>query len=788
MLRLLIFLFASITALHAQNTIKPMWQIVHAKYVGYDAFLSPDGSYIFTKAGSGFSIWDPKAMIHRHNISNRISSIAGHGVSDSLIAIVGRSGEVDFYDTIEVWNYHTNIFLYSFPSHSTALPIFDKSGKYLAVTSNTGIELRDAYSGSLKQTLYQTNEVLGDYLSFNYDASIIMCVDGGGSYWGTVSLWNLNDGSLIEKVNGQSTDSSDFPLKFSEKENILAYHNKKRKSIVFRDVHTKSKVGEIPTEGTIAVIGVPKKNNCITQENDASIVMWDIQTGKSIFSFNGLSSQTSRIRINRDSTLIIATDGNKIIVWDITTGKVIKRISLSKEDKVINCSFYTDTEILVTGHRTFILDCEKDMVKYMFGANNLSFAKISCNESTGEIIIANDAIVEKRKLSTGELIDELKIKVYTTYEAFNNLSFSGEYASKLEYRGDSLYYSFINMKSKKNLSWSIVVPKNKFERFTMNKYSSRIALTSGDSEITIYDTLGAKLHKINYEPFSSLDMFFDDKGDMLFVSNGDVIKVWNVNSGKVIHSFPSSSSGSYNEKLGKLVTKNLEKIDIWDVRTGELLKSIENNKTSYYVLFHPTIDNILIYDAYSQTVDVIDIATEKTLYSIRDTMSFGAFYDPLGLYIYFYQFEKKQSLFDAKSGKLLAYLEGMNGEIIGVPYFSNNGRYVISGVERGDLAVWDLKDLIPTSVENDDTPLTVENNLLTFFHSDNELKISVNEPLHHTQNFAIYNVCGEKIKGGVIPTSSSDCTVHYDTLQSGIYYFECRINGDRYVHQFVVIR
>lgn len=771
-----------------------MWQQTQLKHVGLDAFLSPDGSSIVTCGSFGVSVWNPITSAHRHCISNRVSNIAAYGVSDSLIAIVGRSVEVDFYDTIDVWNYHTAKYLYSFPSHGSALPIFDKSGKYLAVTSENGIEIRDAYSGNVKQTLYQTDEFPGDYLSFNYDASMIRSDEGvGSSYWGTARIWNMKDGTLIEKVNGRTSDSSDFPLRFSEKENVLAYHNKKKKSIVFRDVYTKSQVGEIPTEGSIVVIGVPKKNNCITQEKDASIVIWDIQTGKSIFSFNGLSSQTSRIRFNRDSTLLVATDGQNIVVCDITTGKVVKTISLSKEDNVIICSFLTGTDILVTkNNMSYILDWSENKVKNTF-LPIMSYQAL-CYESIGDVVVVSGQMVETRKLSTGELTDELKTVKSSPDERFIGMSDLGEYISKLEYRGDSLYYSLINVKSKKNLSWSIVVPRNRFERFTMNKYSSRIAITSGDSVIAIYDTLGVKLHTIGFEPTSDFHMFFDYKGDILFVTNRDDVKVWNVNTGKVIHSFPSSTSGSYNEKLGKFVTKNPEKIDIWDVHTGKLLKSIENNRKSYYVHYHPTIDNILIYDNSSRTVDVIDIATEKTLYSIRDTTSLVAFYDPQGKYLYFYRiglypFGKKQPLYDARSGKLLTYLEGMNGEVVGTMLdFSDNGRYVMSGVEGGDLAVWDLKDVIPTSAENDDTPHAVEHNLLTFSHSDNELKVSVNEPLHHAQNFTIYNVCGQKMQGGIIPSSSSEYTVHYDTLQSGVYYFECTINGNRYVHQFAVIR
>lgn len=791
MLRLLLFFLVLVPVLRAQTTIKPLWQQTHLQHVGFDAFLSADGSSIITQHGFGFSIWDAKSGIHKHNVSSYSSAISRYGqycISDSLVAFSGERSEFASYDSVEVWNYQTAKYLYSFHFTGTAYLVFDKAGKYLAVAMDKKIEIREAQSGIIIRTLFPDDEYSPFLLSFNSDASMIMCDEGVGSYWGTVRLWNMEDGVLVNKVNGQLPDSSDFPLKFSEKENILAYHNKKKKSIVFRDVYTNNQSGEIPTEGTIVALGVPKKNNCITQERDASIVLWDIQTGKSLFSFHGLNGQTSRIRFNRDTTLLIATDGQTICVCDINSGEMIKKISFIVGEYVNNCSLLTGTDILITrNNRTYVLDWSQNKVKNIFLPIDSYGA--TCNEIAGEVLTISSQTVVKRKLSTGELTEELKTDRIFPDEEFSGLSHSGKYVHKMEYIGDSVYFTYVNTESKINVLRISTSKTIGFKIVTSNKYLSKIAVATGDNVISIYDTLGTKLQSMDNGFFNISAMFFDSKGDILFTQSRDTIKIWDVNKGDVLHRFPSSRVlGSFNEKLGKFVTASDARIYVWDVHTGALLKTIDNNRKNFYLLYHPSDDNIMVFDTEKYIGDVIDVENGKTIFTIRDTTVFFANYDPQGKFIYLNSFEKNPQLFDAKNGKYLTDLVGLNGEGVGWLNFSDGGRYVMAGVARDKFAIWDLKDIKITSAFNNDTPYGIEKNLLFFHISENELRIIINEILNHPQKFTIYNVCGEKMHSGILPSFSNEFTLPLITLRNGVYYFESIINDKRVVHQFVVLR
>ena len=240
----------------------------------------------------------------------------------------------------------------------------------------------------------------------------------------------------------------------------------------------------------------------------------------------------------------------------------------------------------------------------------------------------------------------------------------------------------------------------------------------------------------------------------------------------------------FNRRLGKFVTSDTSLLYIWDAKTGDLLNTIDNHRQWYSVQFSPTDDNILIYDMVSKTSYVIEASSGKILFSIQDSTGFSSYYDPLGRFVIF----NDSRFYDAKSGKYIVDLKGMNSEYVNPLSVKVGTTYAAGLLEGGVFAVWDLKDLQTTSVENDNTPYNLSNDLLTFQNTEHELKIIVNKGLNQAQSYTVYNVCGKKIQSGSISTSANELTLPYEAYQSGIYYFECTVNGNRYVHQFAVIR
>lgn len=767
-----------------------MWQQTYTQHVGEDAFFSPEGSSIVTCGKNGISLWDPKSGVRKGNVLNG-SSIDFFCISDSLVVF---TGEKQIYDTIEVWNYHTSKHLYSFAYNNRGKAVFDKSGKYLAISMLGKIEIREARSGTLIQTMYHDDKISNDFLSFSHDASFLIvstCPPSDGiRAVGFVGLWKVKEGTLVQEIDILS-DTSDFPLVFSDKENILAYYNKNRSSTIFREILTHNQTGEIPTVGTIVAVGLPEKNNCITNEFNGSIVLWDVHNGKSILEYKGLTGKSICTGFNADTSLLIASNGSNICIWDFKTAELIKKITPPIEGRITNCSINNGTDILVMqDSKSYVLDWAKGEITNIFLPIQFVEVAIVCNENTEEIVMPTERVVERRKLATGELINTAITDLGKASEIFIGINKSGRYAYKISRKADSIYYSFVDMKSGVK-KWSVVIKTTTkvFTDICMSNDNSKIAVVKDYSTIIIYDTLGRTLQTIN-NIFEASGVFFDAEGNLFAFGIHQVTK-WNVNTGELLFQKENSfvnSKGIFNEKLGKFATGDTSHVYIWDIHTGELLTKIEKHSKQFNVLFNPKDNNILLHDQTLSTFKVIDAGSGKVLFSIRDTTALWAKYDSQGKYICLYGYLKNPEIIDATNGKHIAQLNGLNGESVFFPYFSDNSKYAMALVERDKLAVWDLKDLIPTSVENDDTPHTVENNLLTFTHSDNELKVLVNEPLHHTQNFTIYNVCGQKMQGGIIPSSSSEYTVHYDTLQSGVYYFECTVNGDRYVYQFAIIR
>ena len=474
----------------------------------------------------GFTIWDQKSGLQKANVTINGNPFSDYCMSDSLVVL---SGESSSYGAVEVWNYRTARHLYSFPFYGMGTVAFDKSSKYIALSTMGKIEIREVKNGALVQTMYHDKYLKTEFLSFNTDASMLISstnkLSEGITNSGSASLWKVKDGSLIQMAE-MTSDTTDFPLVFSEKGNVMALYNKDKSSIIFRDPSTNEQTGVISSVGTIVTIGIPEKNNCITEEQDGSIILWNILDGKSIVKFIGLEGKSYCTRFNADTSLLIATDRSNVCIWDIKTAKLIKKVETGKF--VQTCALFSGADMLISCFgETFELDWNKDTTKNVFLPIHYSLKDAVCNEDKGEITILSERIVETRKLSSGELISTLTVDVNNNLqESFISLNKSGECAFKMKQENDSAYYySLIDIKRGIN-KWGMASTKQ-YKALCISN-NNKIAVSNEKNIITIYDTSGAILQTMDNNPFYTPDMFFDEEGNNLYVNCLEMIRIWDV--------------------------------------------------------------------------------------------------------------------------------------------------------------------------------------------------------------------------------------------------------------------
>ncbi len=751
-----------------------MWDKWLYRFVGQDAVFSSDGSRIITITG-GMSVWDAKSGVLQHNLVLTDNGINKYSFSDSLVAFVGN---VYMYDTLEVWNYYTAKHVSSFLTSPVQCMTFDKKGKYIATANHEKIEIRDAKNGMMLHSFPVNNRHPTFHLSFNADATMLISATQD-----TVHMWSLKENRLIEKYSKDTSNKSEIPYIFSDKGNTIALHDIQKNKTIFRDITTNKKVGEIPTSVPILAMGIPEKYNCITGLYDNIIRIWDIETGTLMRSFEGFENQIYNIRFNADTTLLIASDYGSVFIWDVKTAELVKKITFENEEYFMSAALFSGTDVLITlsNGEAYIYDWSSEERKNIF-KGFWTTDKMICSEIEEEVLIKNSKYIERRKLGTGILSDNLERPGRDPYEGFSVISNDGKYVITTERRGDSIYYSLVNTATKVKL-WEHIYDSTSYSVFS--KSNNKIAANKGKSIVIIYDTLRNIIQTIDNKPYGVSNMYFDNEGNILFIYGSNITRMWDVNTGKFLHWFNGTATSEkyLNEGLGRLVTVVSFRFDIWDIYTGEKLKTIDNIGNSTSAQYHPTDNEFLVLDEKNHLIKVIDAESGNMLFSVHDTTARGVSYDAKGKFIYSAGYGVNPKLYSAVNGEYLADLVGSRDGSY-VVQFSDNGNYVMGIGSRGKLMVWDLRNINTTTVQNNNTQHTTETSALELCYTNKQLTVKIKEHLQVQENYAVYSIFGKKIATGLLPAEAHEFSLTVNNYPNGIYYFEAKINGKSYVQKF----
>ncbi len=131
--------------------------------------------------------------------------------------------------------------------------------------SAPGLQLPDTLTGHIDSVTS---------LSFSPDSTLL----ASGSYDSTIIIWNLTDGSIVQKMN----------------------HGDKVRAVSFA-----------PAGDTLASGG-----------NDKLVKLWDSKTGKSINTFRGLTDRVYSIEFAPGGQMIAAGGNNELILWNSSSGKI----------------------------------------------------------------------------------------------------------------------------------------------------------------------------------------------------------------------------------------------------------------------------------------------------------------------------------------------------------------------------------------------------------------------------------------------------------------------------------
>ncbi|HEY9850247.1 MAG TPA: trypsin-like peptidase domain-containing protein [Leptolyngbyaceae cyanobacterium] len=259
--------------------------------------------------------------IKAHSLVRGIRSLLFSPDGKSLVSIGEEEGNRSIAN-IKIWNVNTGELLHTFTINnqvSTYLPTFSPDGKTLATGHDKIIRIWNLNTAKLLHELDNDEGVWG--MTISPDSQIL----ASGNLGGTIKIWNLGTGKLLRTIKGHSTPV--IELNFSPFGQILASGSASSKQIYNLQNSPRGNV------------------------DDASIKIWNWQTGELLHTLKENSASIGSLAIEPNGQILASSSNNEIEIWSLDTGQLLRTLDAGKPVEV---AFSADGQMLFS--HNFVVD------------------------------------------------------------------------------------------------------------------------------------------------------------------------------------------------------------------------------------------------------------------------------------------------------------------------------------------------------------------------------------------------------------------------------------------------
>ncbi|OCL95758.1 caspase family protein [Aliarcobacter thereius] len=257
----------------------------------------------------------------------------------------------------------------------------------------------------------------------------------------------------------------------------------------------------------------------------------------------------------------------------------------------------------------------------------------------------------------------------------------------IKWNGNSDFYKTLNGHS--NSVYSVVISSD-------NRY---IVSGSRDNTVKLWDVNSGKLLKTFYGHSESVESVAISRDNKYIVSgSGDyTIKLWDVNSGKLLKTFSGhlgrvnsvaiSSDSRYIVSTGGYDST----IKLWEIKSGKLLKTFSGHSNRIDSVAISRDDKYIVSGSGDYTIKLWDVNSGKLLKTFSGHLERvnSVVISSDNKYIVSGSGDSTIKLWDVNSGKLLKTFSGYSYKVNSVA-ISNDSRYVVSGDRNNTVKLWDV--------------------------------------------------------------------------------------------------
>ena len=453
----------------------------------------------------------------------------------------------------------------------------------------------------------------------------------------------------------------------------------------------------------------PNGKFVVSCSNDKTIKVWDVKSGKELFTLAGHEKYVKTIAISPDGTQLLSGGDKKekkIFIWDLKSGKKIKEIEgLIGEVLDISINRTAEKAVIVESGDNFetrvgIWDLTTGTLLVEFKKATSFFAKSADFDENDINVVVAGKFLKKGKTNNIVIYNSEDGKEIETFKE------TAEDISEVMYSYDGTHIlsvgtkiqlwetsTFLNVKNVKgNATSGFYGPEGHYGLFGIKK---NIYLWDFVNDTLIYEI------KAHNKSVTSVAISPDGKF-LLSSSKSGNLKFWDLPSGKNIPHFKGRKADviqqvafSGNDKILYTVVDD-KKIQYWDM-TKMKMKFLKVNpkrsKKRFEVTsidFSPDEKYAVITPNLEKGVYIYDMEKQKEVKFLKNTSYVkNAIYSPTGKYVVAGGKDNKIVVWNPEKEEALFKLSGHISNINSLT-FTKDDKYLFSGSNDKTFKYWDI--------------------------------------------------------------------------------------------------
>jgi WD40 repeat protein len=515
-----------------------------------------------------------------------------------------------------------------------------------------------------------------------------------GSYDGTVKVWDVENGRLLntlaghdESVNSVSWSPDGTRLASgSDDETVMVWEAASGRLLNVLAGHDNS---------VFSVSWSPDGKHLASGSRDQTVMLWDAASGRLLNTLAGHDNSVFSVSWSPDGKRLASGSYDKTVkLWDPSSGRVLN--TLTGHDKlVLTVSWSPDGTRLATGSddktvKLWELSSGR-LLNTLTGHDNLVFSVSWSPDGTRLASGSSDETVKVWEASSGRLLNTLA----GHDDAVNSVSWSPGGMRLASGSSDETVKVW-----EASSGWllnTLSGPNNWVNSVSWSPDGTRLASGSDDETVMVWEAAsGRLLNALAGHDNSVFSVSWSPDGTRLATGSRDeTMKVWEPSSGRVLNTLADHDnlvfSVSWSPDGTRLASGSRDQtVKVWEASSGRLLNTLSGHDDFVRSVAWSVDGARLASGSWDKTVKVWEASSGRLVNTLsgHDNSVLTVSWSPDGTRLASGSYDRTVKVWEASSGRLLNTLSGHDNSVLTVSW-SPDGTRLASGSEDKTVRIWD---------------------------------------------------------------------------------------------------